>query len=44
MGEEQRDNFFLRPGEELVTQSEVIVLNEDEGLKLRAVQGTCMYI
>lgn len=44
VGEEQRDNFFLRPGEELVTQSEVIVLNEDEGLKLRAVQGTCMYI
>ncbi len=39
VGDEHVDNFFLRPGEELVTQSEVIVLNEDEALKLRAVQG-----
>ena len=39
MGEEHVDNFFLRPGEELVTLSQVLVLNEDEALKLCAVQG-----
>lgn len=39
VGEEHVDNFFLRPGEELVTLSQVLVLNEDEALKLCAVQG-----